>query len=346
MVTLVYPRCRMHLIRMACVAIAAVALAGAGAEPGAGTAAEARLLMNAGLAHARLGQQLEALADFSAALKVKALSAPDRVRAIFDHGVALDALGRTAQAIADYSEAIRLDPKFAPALNNRANAYRRLGQLREAKRDYLAALAASVAAREYPYYGLGQIAESQGDLEAARNCYDRALAANPGFILAAQSLAALNHATRDPVVLRPPEAKPIPAADPPKGASVTPAAFIRFSSLLKRADPKGQPAAAADPPEPVLRLAIVDAGTAKTRPAAQIQLGAFRDQGAAAAGWAKIAAASEGALAGFMPVIIPVDLPGKGRLWRLRTAVGDKSGALRLCAALAAKGLACIPVRD
>jgi tetratricopeptide (TPR) repeat protein len=329
----------MHLIRMACLVIGAVALAGAGAEPGAGDAAKARRLMNSGLVHERLGQQQDALADFTAALEMKALSAADRVRAIFDCGVALDALGRSDQAIADYSEAIRLDPRFAPALNNRANAYRRLGQLREAKRDYLAALAAGDAGREYPYFGLGQIAVKLGDFDAARDFYRKALTANPAFLLAAQSLTALNHATRDPIVLRPPEPKPIPARDPQKAASVTPAAFVHF--LAKRAAPE---AARADPPEPPLRLAIVDAGPAAAIPAAKIQLGAFRDQAGAAAGWNKIAAASEGALQGFSPIVLPVDLPGKGRLWRLRTAVGDKTGARRLCAALAAKGLACMMV--
>ena len=347
MVTLVYPGCRMHLIRMTCVAIAALALAGAGSEPGGGGAtARARLLMNSGIAHARLGQQLDALADFTAALTLKALSPPDRVRATFDCGVALDALGRTTQAIADYSEAVSLDPHFAPALSNRANAYRRLGQLREAKRDYLAALATGNAAREYPYYGLAQIAEKQGDIETARDYYRKALAANPSFVLAVQSLTALDHATRDPVVLRPPDPKPIPAKDPPQTASVTPAAFVQFRSPLARPAPKAQPAAAADAPEPALRLAIVDPGAPIAAPATQIQLGAFRDQAAAAAGWNKIAAASEGALQGFSPVVVPVDLPGKGRLWRLRTAVGDKSSGLRLCAALAAKGLVCMLARN
>jgi len=343
MVTLVYPGCRMHLIRMTCVAIAALALAGAGSEPGGGATARARLLMNSGIAHSRLGQQEEALADYTAALKLNALSLPDRVRATFDCGVALDALGRTTQAIANYSEAIGLDPHFAPALSNRANAYRRLGQMREAKRDYLAALAAGNAAREYPYYGLAQIAEKQGDIEAARDYYRKALAANPSFVLAVQSLTALDHATKDPVVLRPPsDPKPAPAGDPPQTARVTPAAFVQFRSPLTRPAPKPQPAAAAGAPEPALRLAIVDPGAPTAAPATQIQLGAFRDEAAAAAGWNKIAAASEGALQGFSPVVVPVDLPGKGRLWRLRTAVGDKSSGFRLCAALAAKGLACM----
>jgi hypothetical protein len=97
-----------------------------------------------------------------------------------------------------------------------------------------------------------------------------------------------------------------------------------------------------------LRHAILEGGTkpAAGLPAAQVQLGAFRDQAAAREGWNKIVAASEGALQGKSPLFVPVDLPGKGHLWRLRTAVGDKSSARRLCAALVAKGLACFMVRD
>jgi tetratricopeptide (TPR) repeat protein len=142
-------------------------------QAGPQDALQARHLMEAGLDHERAGKHPEAAAAFSQALASKALSQPDRVRALFDRGVAFDAMGKTKQAITDYSAALRLDRAFAPALNNRANAYRRLGRLSEAKRDYLAALDCPGALREYPYFGLGQIAESQGDNGTARDYYRR-----------------------------------------------------------------------------------------------------------------------------------------------------------------------------
>ena len=143
-----------------------------------GTAAgQGRQLMNLGLAHERLGQYKVAIDDFTRAAASKGLLPSDRARAIFARGVALDALGRTNDAVRDYSEAVRLDPHFAPAFNNRANAYRRQGRLAPAKRDYLMALASSNAAREYPYFGLGQIAQAQGEPEAARDYYRKALTA-------------------------------------------------------------------------------------------------------------------------------------------------------------------------
>ena len=341
----------MHVSRIAALAavVATAALAVARAEPGAG-AAKARLLMNSGVAHEQLSQYDDARADFTAALKSKALSLPDRVRAVFDRGVALDVLGRTKDAVRDYSEAVRLDSRFAPALNNRANACRRLGRLAEAKRDYLAALAAGNSAREYPYYGLGQIAEKLGDFDTARDYYNKALTANPSYALAAQSLTALNHAQRAAIVLRPPPVKPVPRNGLAAKTAVEPASYVHLPEPARQPPPKPEPVriAARDVAAPVLRHAILDAGTkpAADSPAALIQLGAFRDQASAGDGWNKIVGASGGALQGKSPLVVPVDLPGKGRLWRLRTAVGDKSSARKLCAALAAKGLACMVVRD
>ncbi len=113
----------------------------------------ARQLMEAGLVHEKLGQHGLALKDFGQAIATGALPHADLVRATFDQGVALDALGRTKEAIARYSAAIGLQSDFAPALNNRGNAFRRLGRIEQAKRDYFAALKSPGAAREFNYYG-------------------------------------------------------------------------------------------------------------------------------------------------------------------------------------------------
>ena len=330
------------------------------------SASQARQLMDSGVAHERIGQHQIALGEFSKALGLRALSAPDRVRATFDRGVALDALGRTQDAIRDYSDAIRLDPHFAPALNNRANAYRRLGRLNEAKRDYSAALACSDVAREYPYFGMAQIAQATGDSPTARDYYNKALAANPTFALAAQSLAVLSKETKTTTVsLRPPPAsrlplKPIQTAEgislplaPPLGKLPSPAQAqdpgpkqaVPPPRLLAKAEKQIN---AKTTPDPVLRAAIVDnrAKSSAVTGAAQIQLGAFRDQASATEGWNKIIATADGELDGRSPNIVPVDLPGKGRYYRLRVSVGDKRAAAKLCNALVANGISCLPVRD
>ena len=323
---------------------------------GAGAAgSQALMLLNSGMAHERLGQHEEALADFGRALAAGGLSIADRVRTTFDRGVAFDALQRTAEAISEYSAALKLDARFAPALNNRANAYRRLGKLADAKNDYMAALACARTSREYPYYGLGRIAEAQGDTTTARKDYVQALAANPGYVPASQSLAVLPNPGRTGVLrLHPPgkapAAQPSPDAivlhPPAKAAAPRQADAIVLRRPLQKHAPLAPPNIARGSPDPMLRNAIVDARTYSESSMAEIQLGAFRDQAAAANAWNKIAAEAQGLLDGQSPRIVAVDIPGKGRLWRLRTYAADKAAAHKLCAALVARGLACMAVRD
>jgi tetratricopeptide (TPR) repeat protein len=148
-------------------------------------------LLNRGLAYEQIGMRVEAVLDFTDAILLKAFAREDLARAFLDRGVALDELGRPDEALADYSAAIVLVPGFPAALNNRANAYRRRGDLQKARRDYQASLVGGNATPEYPLYGLGQIAEAEGDKGAAVGFYRQANVVNPGFTLAAQRLAAL-----------------------------------------------------------------------------------------------------------------------------------------------------------
>jgi tetratricopeptide (TPR) repeat protein len=311
------------------IALAAVMIGQAEASPAATVLA--RRLMDKGVAHIGVGANGDAVAELTQALATKALTRTDVIRATYDRGVALDAMGKMQAAIADYSAAIGLDPTFAPALNNRANAYRRMGRIAAAKRDYLAALNCRGALREYPYFGLGQIAEKQGDAAAARDYYLKALAANPSFAVAAQGIVALDHQ---------------------KQASLQRQALLQPVSTRAPSRVPRQPLVEVpvQRPAPLLRQAIVDTThyvDAKPRGGtAQIQLGAFRDQASAVAGWDAIAGHSAGALGGHSPRIVTVDLPGRGRFWRLRTTVTDPQEARRLCAALNQQGHACIVPRD
>lgn len=280
-------------------------------------AARARQLMMSAVAHQAAGENHKAIEELSWAIKSKALSHPDLARAAFDRGVAYDAMGKTTAALSDYSLALRADPALAPALNNRANVYRRLGRVREAQRDYEAALKCPGVQREYPYYGLGLIAEKLGDIETARDYFHKALAMNPAFALAAQGLAGLDRSERQ---AGQPELRKSP----------------RVVSALTRTTEV--PAGAG----PVLRPAVEEGGGS----AVMVQLGAYRDEETALAGWDKIAAASDGALRGYSPVTVTVDLPGKGKFWRLRTTVVSKATARKLCEALNKRQLACMLARD
>ncbi|MEI9991426.1 MAG: tetratricopeptide repeat protein [Rhizomicrobium sp.] len=301
-------------------ALATQALAGTSLAP----YDRARLLIERGLAHDTLGERDDALVDFTEALNSHALTSPEVALGLYYRGAVLDELSRTEDAIGDYSAAIRIEPDLSGALNNRGNVYRRSGRLAEARRDYEASIAAGNPHREYPDFGLGQIAEASGDAEAARAYYQAALIADPAFDPAKERLAALGAAADGsdaPIVLRRPAEGVI---------------------HLKPPGRHREPAIPAPATEvPVLRSALNDGAV---NGAAVVQLGAWRSQGEAAIAWSRIARVATTELVGLTPQVISVDLPGKGRYYRLRT--NPAKGALALCAVLRAKGLACIVVRD
>ena len=219
----------------------------------------AHVLLNRGLSRERLGKRRLALADFTEALRVTSLAPRQRARALFDRGIVRDELGELDKAIADYTSALALAPDFPAALNNRANAYRRLGRLADARRDYEASLAAGNTEPQYSNYGLGQIAEAQGNPLAAQHYYREALAADPSYRLAQTRLAALKKTLPDASFVRVP---------PAPSASVVPAHRARRrSGSVMRANFE-----AADI-VPALRSAILGrTGPGRIR----VQLGAYR----------------------------------------------------------------------
>src|SRR5581483_3776710 len=122
-----------------------------------------------------------------------------------------------------------------------------------------------------------------------------------------------------------------------------PAVVLRPSSLKPtpvRLRPPEEIPASYGPGSPALKPALDQQGLG-----AQVQLGAWRTEAEATQGWHHAVTQAEGALEGYSPHIVAVDLPGAGRYYRLRVAT-DKNQATSLCASLKTKGLACIPARD
>ena len=349
----------------------ALRLADAGlGEAGLSNADRARLIADRGFARNLGGDKEGALADLTQALDAKSLTTQEQARLYLERGLILDSLNRLDDAVGDYGAALRLAPNSAPALNNRANVFRRQNRFEDARRDYLASLAADNPAPEYPYYGLGQIAESEGKPDEARNFYARALAANPGYSLAAERLAALGGAVPQtqaitlkppkgvgaedaPVVLHPPTAKPVATLaqvrqtqaitlKPPKGASAENAPAVPHPPTAKPVAMQAQ--APPKPAVPSRQEEVLPLRPALDSPAGeQAQLGAWRSEGEAAAGWRRAVTQANGALAGFSPHIVAVDLPGRGRFYRLRVVTLD---AKHLCVTLINQDVACIPARN
>jgi tetratricopeptide (TPR) repeat protein len=330
------------------------------AEPGQDVLTRCRLLVTRGLAHQALGNTEQALVDFTEALQGTILSGEERARALFARGLTLDVQGRLDLAVGDYSAALSFVARAPYALNNRANVYRRQGRFAEARRDYTAALEANTPDPQYPNFGLGQIAEAEGDLQAARFFYSRALTADPAFALARARLAAMGapveglaglptdtgiivlrppgtRTAEAPVVLKPPPEEKI-GARPAVPSPSSPTPIVRVAEPARPAQPRpGQGAP--------LRPAIME-NSPPAAPAAGplVQLGAWRSEAEAQAGWVAAQGAAGGLLDGLTPVIVTVVLPGRGTFHRLRVRAQGAAGSF--CRALETRGLACLPVRD
>jgi tetratricopeptide (TPR) repeat protein len=289
-------------------------------------------------------------------------------------------MGRTEAAIADYSQAIAIVPRYATALNNRGNAYRRLKKYELAQADYEAALGAGDDEPEFPLYGLGRIAEAQGDAVQAQSFYNKALAANAGYTPASDRIAKLaavstqaNYtlhapdgdaavqvnlpvaAPTEPVAdtspqidLHPPPSAPLAdtTARKPHTSKKADAAFgLRPAILYDAKKNRGTAAArvaSLTPPKAVSDVPRPIAHSAPHATGAMIQLGAWHSQEDAANGWNRIVGRSGGLLTGMNPSVVAADIPGKGRFWRLRAEPSSGVDAASLCEQLKAKGLACI----
>jgi hypothetical protein len=77
-----------------------------------------------------------------------------------------------------------------------------------------------------------------------------------------------------------------------------------------------------------------------------IQVGAYRDEAEAARRWNLLMISDAGTLSGASPRIVAVDLPGRGRYYRLRAGPLDKTAAAAICRALKARRHDCISVKS
>lgn len=320
----------------------------------------ARLLLYHGLARALLGQHQAAMHDLTLSLDSHALPLDERGQALLQRGFLRDGLGQLDEAISDYSAAAALkDYNLATALNNRANIYRRQNRLPDARRDYLAALSADGGQPQYSYYGLGQIAEAQGDLLAARGFYAKALIAEPGYADASQRLGALGGPLEgaiavpgERIVLRPPSAVARAQSSDPAGSGKPDAGQSALIQPKAAARPQAVPAVPSRPaakkqPKPVHALALrpaLDQSAPQKESEDEIQLGAWRSAAEAQEAWDKAKMRAGGALDGLEPRIVTTALAGKGSYFRLRVRVRQKGA--EICGLLAAKAIDCMPVRD
>lgn len=279
-----------------------------------------------GMAEERNGAVDAAIGDFQSALKGDFLSPSERARTLLERATLLDRAGRWDEAIVNYSEIIRSrGVGLSTALNNRANIYRRQYQFDKAKHDYEATLNTG-ANQPYAWFGLGLIAEAEGDSSKARAFYEKALGANPGYGLARQRLVALGGITGAPSDVPPP---------------VSPSAAENTGQPGPQKIAKGLPPAGGMPPrvatETVTALRSSGAGSA------EVQLGAWHEESDAKDGWEKAKGHAPEVLAALQPRFVVADVAGRGRYVRLRVVVPAGEDAAGFCNRLTAKGVACLP---
>jgi tetratricopeptide (TPR) repeat protein len=105
-----------------------------------------------------------------------------RANAFFLRGLAFLELGQYQRAIKDYDEAIRINPLYAAALNNRADAHLRMGEPAQGVPDIERALAIDPY---HPIYNAtrGEIGQSLGDREGAMRDHEAAMTfGGPTFV--------------------------------------------------------------------------------------------------------------------------------------------------------------------
>ena len=115
-------------------------------------------------------------------------SDPQNDGAFVNRGIAYRRLGDLDRAIRDYDEAIRLNPRAADAYNNRGNAFRALDDLTRARRDY------DEAIRLNPHYAhafnnRGIVFLELGELDRAMEDFDKALEEDPQYANAMRNRA-------------------------------------------------------------------------------------------------------------------------------------------------------------
>ena len=115
-------------------------------------------------------------------------SDPGNDGAFVNRGIAFRRLGDIDRAIKDYDEAIRLNPRAADAYNNRGNAFRALDDLGRAGRDY------DEAIRLNPHYAQafnnrGIIFLELGEIDRAMQDFDKAIAEDPQYANALRNRA-------------------------------------------------------------------------------------------------------------------------------------------------------------
>lgn len=125
------------------------------------------------------------------AIEGESLSSRDLAATYSNRGILQAQRGRYAQAVQDYDRALAINPILVHAMINRANAYTRLKQFKEALNDYDLAAFYSEGRNDLVFYNRALLFLQMGRVEHARNDLLRALETQPDSLRYREALAAL-----------------------------------------------------------------------------------------------------------------------------------------------------------
>jgi hypothetical protein len=311
----------------------------------------AQALLQRGFLHDGLGKLELASADYSAVIAMKGDSL---ATALNNRANIYRRQNRLMEARRDYLAALSAGsgkPQYS---------YYGLGQIAESLHDTLAARSSYARALAAdPDYSLAseRLAALGGAPEGALANADKVTLREPAPVAppadAARGFKVATEAGKEPdgtIVLRPPrprggdsnrQSPNYPSSENvvlrPPGAQARP-----IAQRTVRAAPPPSPKPALRPALDQRERAPVQASVSAGGP--EVQLGAWRSQAEAEAGWDKAKARAPGILGSLRPHIVTVELPGRGLYYRLRVGSAGQSQKA-LCDNLKAAGVACIPIR-
>lgn len=125
------------------------------------------------------------------AIESEPLTSRDLAATFSNRGILQAQRGRYEQAVGDYDRALAINPILVHAMINRANAYTRLKQFKEALNDYDLAAFYSEGNNDLVFYNRALLFLQMGRVENARNDLLRALETQPDSLRYREALAAL-----------------------------------------------------------------------------------------------------------------------------------------------------------
>ena len=341
----------------------------------------AKALIDRALAYQARQRYQEAIDDYSAALRVDAMSARTRAIILYNRGLAYQHEQSQAMAVEDFTNALFLDPNFAEAFHGRANALRLSRQYLFALADYEKALARNPPAPQLLYFGEGLTYEALQRPDDARRCYAQALALKPDFAAARDKLAALDGTvpSADAGIIdaaSEPAFRPILSGNHPivTGAIAGPDLIVRKveqpeavapspqlldandlplpppmapKAMVAKREPKpaaeAKPQAEAKPRAEPIPAPVKRSAQALAAPGWAVQLSSQRDETTAWGSWKKLQASTGGLLANHAPAVVRADLGAKGIYFRLVVqGLETRRDAQDLCGRLKARGASCL----